>query len=58
MITGSPRRLLLVMTGNTSSMVLRAVVEDHLAAIVQAFTRSAFVELRATALVVHADRQR
>lgn len=51
----TPRRLLVVSTGNISNDDLLALVDEHLAAIVAAFHDAALVELRAGELVTHED---
>jgi predicted nuclease of predicted toxin-antitoxin system len=53
LITGSPRRLLVVATGNISNAALLALFQRHLANIVAALTGADFVELRSAELVVH-----
>ncbi|HVB04862.1 MAG TPA: DUF5615 family PIN-like protein [Acidimicrobiales bacterium] len=49
----SPRRLLLVRTGNVTNAVLLDHVNTHLVELVDAFDEAEFVELGATSLVVH-----
>lgn len=51
----TPRRLLVVSTGNISNDDLLALFEQHLAAIVTAFGDAALVELRSGELVTHDD---
>lgn len=53
LITGSPRRLLVVATGNVSNVALLGLVGRHLENIVAALTDADFVELRPAELVVH-----
>lgn len=52
-LRSSPRRLLVVATGNISNPELLDLFTQHLDAIVDAFTEADFVELTAHALVVH-----
>lgn len=49
----SPRRLLVVATGNITNAALLVLFSEHLGAIVAAFDEVDFVELRPTALVLH-----
>jgi predicted nuclease of predicted toxin-antitoxin system len=49
----SPRRLLVVATGNITNAALLALFSEHLDVIVAAFEEVDFVELRPTALVLH-----
>jgi predicted nuclease of predicted toxin-antitoxin system len=49
----SPRRILVVATGNITNAALLALFGNHLRAIVAAFDEVDFVELRPTALVLH-----
>lgn len=51
----TPRRLLVVSTGNISNDELLALFNEHLAAIVAAFGDAALVELRSGELVTHDD---
>jgi predicted nuclease of predicted toxin-antitoxin system len=53
LLGGSPRRLLVVATGNITNSVLLALFGAHLDTIVAAFDDVDFVELRPTALVLH-----
>ena len=53
LLGGSPRRLLVVATGNITNSALLALFDAHLDAIVAAFDDVDFVELRPTALVLH-----
>jgi predicted nuclease of predicted toxin-antitoxin system len=57
-LSGSPRRLLVVATGNITNTALLALFAEHLDAIVGAFGEVDFVELRPTALVLHGHRDR
>ncbi len=56
LLSGSPRRLLVVATGNITNAALLALFAEHLDAIVAAFDEVDFVELRPTALVLHGRR--
>ena len=51
----TPRRLLVVSTGNISNDELLALFHEHLAAIVDAFENAGLVELRSGELVTHDD---
>lgn len=53
LLGGSPRRLLVVATGNITNSALLALFTGHLAEIVAAFDEVDFVELRPAALVLH-----
>lgn len=53
LITGSPRRLLIVATGNITNTILLELFELHLDTVVAAFTDTDFVELRVAELIVH-----
>lgn len=52
----TPRRLLVVATGNISNDELLATFKGHLDLIVDALTESNLVEITAEKLIVHADR--
>ena len=54
LVTGAPRRLLLVSTGNLTNSALSALVMPRLGEIERAFADAAFVEITPTLLVVHA----
>ena len=56
LLRGSPGRLLVIRTGNTSDADLLDLVDRHLADIEAAFEASSYVELTSTALVVHQRR--
>lgn len=56
LLSGSPRRLLIVATGNITNAALLALFEANMAAIVGAFDEVDFVELGPRALVLH-DRR-
>lgn len=56
LLAGSPRRLLIVATGNITNAALMTLVEKHLDAIVGALDKADFVELSPAALVVHRRR--
>jgi predicted nuclease of predicted toxin-antitoxin system len=53
LLAGSPRRLLVVATGNITNTALLRLFADHLEAITAAFDEADFVEIRPTALVLH-----
>lgn len=52
-LRNEPSSLLLISTGNISNDALVALWEKHLATILQAAESSRFVELTATAVVIH-----
>lgn len=56
LLSGSPRRLLVVMTGNITNTALLALFEANLDAIVGALGEADFVELGSASLVVHRRR--
>lgn len=56
LLNGSPRRLLVVATGNITNAALLSLFERHIDAIVAALGESDFVELGPIALVVHRPR--
>ena len=56
LLQGTPRRLLIVATGNISNRDLLALFERHLAALVEALEEVRFVELGPGSLVIHDDR--
>jgi predicted nuclease of predicted toxin-antitoxin system len=56
LLSGSPRRLLIVTTGNITNDALRELVGASLAAITHAFEISEFVELGPAALIVRRSR--
>ena len=51
---GSPKKLLLVSTGNISNKRLRTLFFSHLGNIVAAFVSHQYVELSRVALIIHA----
>lgn len=55
-VAGTPKRLLVVATGNIRNSDLIALVERRLDDIVTAFGASTFVELHRDVLVVHGTR--
>lgn len=57
LLTRSPRRLLVVATGNITNDSLLALFEKHLDAIVATLTEADFVELGPDSLVVHRRRR-
>lgn len=56
LVSGSPRRLLLVTTGNTPNDALLALFDAHVHAIVAALDEVHFVELGPEQLIIHEDR--
>jgi predicted nuclease of predicted toxin-antitoxin system len=56
LLSRSPRRLLIVTTGNITNDVLLQLVGASVTALTRAFESSDFVELRRDALVIHARR--
>ncbi|MGH3830100.1 MAG: DUF5615 family PIN-like protein [Pseudonocardiaceae bacterium] len=57
LLTGSPRRLLVIATGNITNNALLALFEKHLDAIAATLTEADFVELGPGSLVVHKRRK-
>lgn len=55
LIRGTPRRLLVVATGNLNNNDLLALFTEHLSAIVGALEDAQLVELHAGQLLVHGD---
>lgn len=55
LLLGSPRRLLLLVTGNIANALLD-LFDRHLDAAVSALDEARFVEIGTTDLVVHEDR--
>lgn len=53
LLRGSPRRLLVVATGNITNSELLVLFAQHLDAIVHALTEVTFVELRLGQLILH-----
>lgn len=58
LLNGSPRKLLIVATGNLSNHALLKLFEVHLGAATSALDEADLVELRAEFLVVHPRRGR
>jgi len=58
MLAGSPRRLLVVATGNVTNLALLLLIERHLDAIVSAFEEADFVELSKEALALSHRKDR
>ncbi len=56
LLAGSPRRLLVVATGNITNTALIALFESNLDAIVGALGEADFVELGSASMVVHRRR--
>ncbi|MGH3921789.1 MAG: DUF5615 family PIN-like protein, partial [Pseudonocardiaceae bacterium] len=57
LLASSPRRLLVVATGNITNNALLALFEAHLAAIVATLNEADFVEIGPGALIVHRRRE-
>lgn len=57
LLSGSPRRLLVVATGNITNAALLALFEANLDAVVGALGEADFVELGPEAMVVHRRRR-
>jgi predicted nuclease of predicted toxin-antitoxin system len=53
LLVGSPKRLLLVSTGNITNNALLALVELHLEVVVESLRTAPFLELHRSVLVVH-----
>jgi predicted nuclease of predicted toxin-antitoxin system len=58
LLTGSPRKLFIVATGNISNDALMKLFDVHLGAATSALAEVDFVELRARFLAVHSRRDR
>jgi predicted nuclease of predicted toxin-antitoxin system len=56
LLSNSPRRLLVVATGNISNNALLDLVEAHLDVILESFEEADFVEVGPHALIVHRRR--
>lgn len=56
LLSGSPRRLLVVATGNITNTELLTLFQDNLDTIVDAFGEADFVELGPHTLVIHQRR--
>ena len=56
LLTGRPRRLLYVATGNIANAVLLDLFRSHLAEVERAFENRAHVELTDDSLIIHTDR--
>ena len=54
LLAGTPRRLWLVSTGNLPNAALERIVAEHIERLGAVFDDASFVEMTATALVVHA----
>lgn len=52
-LSGQPRRLLLVSTGNIDNLTLESLLAQHLPALSDAFASAGFVELTRQGLVIH-----
>lgn len=55
LLSRSPRRLLVVTTGNITNRELLALFDGNLTAIVGALAESSFVEVSPTGLILHAE---
>ena len=55
LLSGTPRKLLIVSTGNISNADLLALVAEHLAPVVEALEQATMVELKPQGLVIHDD---
>lgn len=53
LLRGSPAKLLMVSTGNTSNRVLPELVEAHIDLVVSTLQQSNLVELNLSGLMVH-----
>lgn len=58
LLTGSPRKLFIIVTGNIGNDALMKLFEIHLGAATSALGEADFVELRAKLLVVHSQTDR
>lgn len=56
LLRSTPRRLLLIATGNISNNELLGLFDEHLEAILTALEEARFVELGPDQLIVHDDR--
>ncbi|MEU6641751.1 DUF5615 family PIN-like protein [Saccharomonospora sp. NPDC046836] len=56
LLRGTPRRLLIVATGNISNNDLLALFEKHLAIITETLYEADLVELGPRQIIIHADR--
>jgi predicted nuclease of predicted toxin-antitoxin system len=54
LLRGTPRRVLLISTGNISNPELIQIMEENLESVEKALAEGVFVELTRTSLVVHA----
>lgn len=54
LLRGTPRRVLLISTGNISNPELLRLMQDNIDSLEKALAEGAFVELTRTSLVVHA----
>ncbi len=55
LLNRSPRRLLVVTTGNITNRELLALFDGNLTVIIEALSESPFVELSPAGLILHAD---
>ena len=56
LLSGSPARLLVVLTGNITNVALLSLFRHNLEAIVAAFAETDFVELSPTLIILHGHR--
>ena len=56
LLNGSPRRLLVLVTGNISNTDLLILVEAHLETIIAGFSEADFVEVGSDTLILHRKR--
>jgi predicted nuclease of predicted toxin-antitoxin system len=56
LLSGTPRRLLVVAIGNISNNALLEIFEAHFGLVVEAFENADFVEIGPQALIVHRRR--
>ena len=54
LVTGEPRKLLLISTGNITNHDLERILFKNLAHIVSAFDTNRFVEMNRTSIIIHA----
>ncbi len=55
LLSGTPRKLLVVSTGNISNADLLALVAEHLVPIVEALEHATMVELKPQGMIIHDD---
>lgn len=57
LLSGSPRQLLIVATGNISNSALLSLFETHVDAVVSALEEADLVEMQVQSLIVHPRRE-